>query len=277
MLAGIFFVSSAAAGEARLQLAYRVYFGGLHAAGLDLRLDFDAAEQGLHSTAYAVQARLKTTGLVRTLTRWKTTAYSRGALLSGKVVPVRAGYRNRRWRKKRLVELGFDEGTPKLIRMKPDQKGRKTPAVSPSQLHGALDPAGAFLAVLSRFDAGRGCKLRIPLFTGRRLYEIVGEADGAGRLQRSRYSPFAGPTVNCRVSLEKKAGFKRKSGRGRDRPDTVVQLQMARVFDEMPPVPVRIAGDTGYGALIAYLFQAKLDADGLKREMPPRREGKRKR
>ena len=269
-LAGVLFTSTPAAGEGRLQLAYRVYFGGVHAANLGLGVNFDAASYDfeaaaydLHATAYAVRARFKTTGLVKALTRWKTTAYSDGALVSGDVVPVRAGYRNKRWWKKRRVELGFDEGTPKLVRMKPRRKSR----VPSSQLRGALDPAGAFLAVLTRFDAGQGCKLRIPVFDGRRLRELVGEEDGTGRLQASRYSPFAGPTVDCRMWLEKKAGFKRKDGGGRDRDHTVVRLRMARVFDEMPSVPVRFASDTRYGSLIAYLFRAKLDAGGLKREL----------
>lgn len=272
-LAGVSFVSSAAAEEGRLQLSYRAYFAGIHAADLGISVHFDAAAydsvataDDLHATAYAVQARFKTTGLAKMLTRLKTTAYSRGTLLSGDVVPVRAGYRSKRWRKKRLVELGFEEGTPKLLRIKPRKKSK----VSSAQLKGALDPAGAFLAVLTRFDADQGCESRIPVFDGRRLFELVGAADGTGRLQASRYSPFAGPTVNCRVRLEKKAGFKRKSGDGPDRNHPEMQLRMARVFDEMPQVPVQIASDSRYGSVIAYLSRAKLDAGALKRELRPR-------
>ena len=274
-LAAVFSVSSAAAGEGRLQLAYRVYFAGVHAANLGLGVSFDgaaydadAAAFDLHGTAYAVSARFKTTGLAKGLTRWKTTAYSRGTLVLGDVVPVRAGYRDKQWWRKRRVELGFDRRTPKVVRMKP----RKKPRVPPSQLKGALDPAGAFLAVLARFDAGKGCGLRIPIFDGRRLRELVGETDGegTGRLQADRYSPFAGPTVNCRVRLERKAGFKSKTGDQRERKDIEVQLWMARVFDEMPPVPVRLASDTGYGSIVAHLDRAELAAGGLKRELRPR-------
>ncbi len=280
-LAAVLFVSSAAAGEGRLQLAYKVYFVGVHAANLGLGVSFDgaaydadAAAYDLHATAYAVQARFKTTGLVKGLTRWKTTAYSRGTLVLGDVVPVRAGYRDKQWWRKRLVELGFDQGTPKLVRMKP----RKEPRVSPSQLKGALDPAGAFLALLARFDAGQGCGMRIPIFDGRRLRELVGETDGdgTGRLEANRYSPFAGPTVDCRVRVARKAGFKRRSD-GQERKDIEVQLRMARVFDEMPPVPVRLASDTRYGALAAHLVRANLDAAGLKRELRPRPGRKRRR
>ena len=62
-LAGVFFIStSVAAGEGRLQLAYRVYFGGVHAANLGLGVNFDAASYDfeaaaydLHATAYAVR------------------------------------------------------------------------------------------------------------------------------------------------------------------------------------------------------------------------------
>ena len=280
-LAWVLFLSTAAAGEGRLQLAYRVHLAGIHAANLGLGVRFDAAAYDsdaaafdLHAAAYAVQARFKTTGLVKALTRWKTTAYSHGTVVLGDVVPVRAGYKSRQWWRRRLVELGFDRGTPKLVRMKP----RKKPRVSPSQLKGSLDPAGAFLAVLTRFDAGQGCGMRIPIFDGRRLRELVGETEGAGagRLQAGRHSPYDGPTVNCRVRVERTAGFKRRSD-GQDREDIEVQLRMARVFDAMPPVPVRLASDTGYGALVVYLARANLDAGGLKRELrstPGRKRGR---
>lgn len=278
-LAGVLSLSTVSAGEGRLQLSYRAYFADIRAANLDLGVEFDAASYDpdaaaydLHASAYAVRLRLKTTGLVKTLARLKTTAYSHGAFVSGDIVPVRAGYSSKRWRKKRLVELGFDEGTPRIVRMKPRRKRGKTHSVSPTQLKGALDPAGALLAVLSRLDAGHGCKLRIPVFTGRRLYELVGapHGNGVGRLEAGRYSPFAGSTVNCRLRLEKKAGFDPKSRRRRDRYHTDLRLHMARIFNEMPPVPVRFAGDTGYGSLVAYLHRAKLDAGGLKRELRPR-------
>ena len=281
VLLGALFASSAAAGEGRLQLDYRGYFGRVHGANLGLTVKFDtaaydsdAAVYDLRATAYAVQVKLKTTGLAK-IARWKATAYSRGTLLSGEVVPVRAGYRSRQWTRKRLVELGFDEGTPKLVRMKPRKKSK----VPPSQLKGALDPAGAFLAVLSRVDTDRVCELRIPVFDGRRLYELVGEmdGDGAGRLRAGRYSPFAGPTVDCRVRLEKKAGFKRKSDDARERGDTAMRLRMGRVFDEVPPVPVRFAADTRYGSAVVYLHRGRLTADGLKRELRPRHGRKRRR
>ena len=280
-LAWAFLTSSATAGDGRLQLDYRAYFGKLHAANLGFVVNFDtaaydpdAALYDLHATAYAVQVRLKTTGLAK-VARWKATAYSRGTLLSGEVVPVRAGYRSKQWTRKRLVELGFDEGTPKLVRMKPRKKSK----VPPSQLKGALDPAGAFLALLSRFDAGRGCDLRIPIFDGRRLRELVGEVngDGAGRLQAGRYSPFTGPTTDCRVRIEKRAGFKHKTGDARKRGDTEMDLRMGLVFDEVPPVPVRLAADTRYGSLVAYLHRARMTADGVKRELRLRPGNKRRR
>lgn len=286
VLAGVLSTSTASAEEGRLQLSYHAYFVDIHAANLDLHVNFDAASYDpdaaafdLDASAYSVRVRLKATGLIKTLTRLKTTAYSHGALVAGEIVPVRAGYSSRRWRRKRSVELGFDEGTPRIVRMKPRRKPGNSSSVSPVQLKGALDPAGALLAVLSRFDSGRGCKMRIPVYNGRRLYELVGEPfeTGAGRLEASRRSPFAGPTINCRVRLEKKAGFKPKPGDGRNRDETDVQLHAARVFDEAPPVPVRFAGATGYGSLIAYLHRAKLDAGGLKRELRPRSGRKRRR
>lgn len=278
-LAGLLYTATVSAGEGRLQLSYRGYFADIHAANLDLGVDFDTASYDPDAAAYAVRLRLKTTGLVKALTRLKATAYSHGTLVSGDIVPVRAGYSSRRWRKKRLVELGFDDGTPSVVRVKPSRKGGNPAPVSRDQLKDALDPAGALLAVLSGFDAGQGCGLRIPVYTGRRLYELVGEphGSGVGRLEASRYSPFAGSTVNCRVRLERKAGFKLNPGGGRKRRPADVILHMARIFDETPPVPVRFAGETGYGALTAYLHRAKLDPGGPERELRLRPGRKRRR
>ena len=276
----VLLASGAAAGEGRLQLDYRLYFGSIHGANLGFAVKFDTAAYDadaaydLGATAYAVQASLKTTGLAK-VARWKATAYSRGTLLSGEVLPVRAGYRSKSWARRRLVELGFDAGTPRLVRMKP----RKELKVSSFQLKGALDPVGAFLAVLSRPDAGRPCAMRIPVFDGRRLYELVGEmdGDGAGQLRAGRYSPFTGPTVDCRVRLVKKAGFKRKTGDSEKRGDRRMRLRMGRVFDEVPTVPVRLAADIRYGAVVVYLHRARLTADGLERELRPRHGRKRRR
>lgn len=272
-LALAFFIPSATAGEGHLQLVYKVYVVGIHAANLDLRVSFDVAASDrdtagfdLDSTAYAVRGRFKTTGLAKALTRWKITVYSRGTLVLGDVVPVTAGYRSKHWFKKRLVELGFDDRTPTLVRMRPPKK----PKVSRSRLKGALDPASAFLAVLSHFDTIPRCGLRIPIFNGGSLYELVGESDGAAPLELSGSSPFTAPAVTCRLRLQKKTKPEQESDNGGTRDDPAVQLRMARVFDEMPPVPVQLASDTRYGSLIAPLVRAKLDEGGRTREVPTR-------
>ncbi len=279
VLVGFVLLSTADAGEGRLQLSYRAYFAGFHAANLQVGIEFDAASYDpdaaafdLDASAYAVRVRLKTTGLVKTLTRLKTTAYSHGALVSGDIVPVRAGYSSKRRRRNRLVELGFDGGTPSVVRMKPRRKGENALAVPPAELKGALDPAAALLAILLRLDASHGCKARIPVFTGRRLYALVGDLQGTGvgRLAATQHAPFAGSTLTCRFRLEKQSGFDRKTKGRPDRRHADVQFHVARVFDEVPPVPVRFGSDTRYGPFSAYLHRAKLDAGALTRELRPR-------
>lgn len=242
-------VSPALAESPTSGLHYKVYIGGFHV--VDLQIDL-----GLGAEAYDVEARLRTIGTIGNMFPWSMKAYSNGGLRAESVVPVAAGQQNN-WRgNERFIDMTFAGGMPTVERIKPQPSGDERNAVPPEMRRGAIDLTSAIVAILTRLDAGAPCDASIPVFDGRRRFDLVARPDGTDRLRASRHSPFEGPTVNCLVSVDKKAGFKENDSGGWNDPGREARVWMGRAFEGVPPVPVRLTIDTPVGSLIAHLDRA---------------------
>ena len=74
---------------------------------------------------------------------------------------------------------------------------------------------------------------------------------GEVELSATKYAPYAGPATECRVCFERLAGF-REGRLGQRYPDEIV-LYLAPLFDDAPPMPVRMHGSNLFGALRLHL------------------------
>lgn len=241
--------NAAPAAERKGNYYYKVYIGGFHV--VDLFVDMD-----LMPARYDVAVRLKTIGMIGDMFPWGMKSYSNGLIRDGKLVPASAGQQNN-WRgSERFVDMKYAGGlaTVERIRPKPDADDRD--GVPEALRRGALDLSSAVLTVLTRMDADSRCNAKIPVFDGRRRFDLITRPDGTDILKASRYSPYAGPTVNCAVSIDRKAGFKKKASDSWSESTTEARVWMGKAFDDMPPVPVRLTFDTSFGALIAHLNRA---------------------
>jgi hypothetical protein len=70
---------------------------------------------------------------------------------------------------------------------------------------------------------------------------------------------FSGPTVQCQVTSNVLAGKWRKSGvlASDDEKKMPVSLMLASVVEGMPPVPVRLEGQSRFGEVIMHLTSAE--------------------
>ena len=244
--------ASAPARPSDVDLLYKVYIGGFHV--VDLRLDI-----GFAPANYDVKANLKSSGMIGQMFPWTMQAYSQGAFAEGgTIVPLSAGQQNT-WRgQERFIDLKFTDGIARVERVKPEPSADDRDAVPEGLRAGALDLTSAIMAIITRMQGDDACQGNIPVFDGRRRYDLMVEPDGADRLKPNRYSPFEGATVNCLIWIDKKAGFKRKDSSGWNDQDRRARVWMGRAFGDAPPVPVRLTFDTPFGALIAHLNRATL-------------------
>ena len=230
-------------------LHYKVYIGGFHVVDLDIAMDLAPRD-------YKVEARLKTIGMIGSMFPWTMKAHSNGRFDGGSVVPAAAGQRSTWKGSPRFIEMRFVKDLPVIEEIKPLPASDDRDAVPDAVRKGALDLTSAVLSLLTRMEKRKPCAGTVPVFDGRRRFDLVATGDGPDTLRANRYSPYEGPADTCIVRMEPIAGFKKTDHGGWNDNDRKAMVWTASPFDGMPPVPVRITVDTPLGALIAHLNHA---------------------
>lgn len=257
----------AAASADRMSLYYEVYSGGFHVLNFELDLAL-AAER------YDVVTRINSAGMVGWLLSWRQVSESRGLLGPGSVAPEQHRSQSEFRGRRRSVEIDYEGGKVDDVRVDPpprEDEGRDE--VSPERRREAMDPISSILSAIRRISAGQGCGGRLPVFDGRRRYDLVltERARPAGQPQ---LSGAASERIQCDFVYEPIAGHERRNAdpETRDRR----RIQSGRVFAERNGalvVPVRVELDGDWGMTIAHLREIRREdctvvAQGA--NLPPR-------
>jgi hypothetical protein len=236
----------------RMSLLYEVYSGGFLV--LNFQLDMALAPE-----SYDVTARINSAGFVGWFLSWRQVAESQGQLRPDGVSPTQHRSQAVFHGRQRSVEIDYNAGTVGDVRVQPpasEDEGRDE--VSVEKRREAMDPISSILNAIRRISAGQGCGGRLPVFDGRRRYDLV-------LTDRSNRPPGApqlagGPAqqVQCDFVYEPIAGHDRRNAdpetKGKRR------IQSGRVFAERSGaliVPVRIEIDGDWGMTIAHLREIK--------------------
>lgn len=255
----LFVINPAFADKRDVDLTYSIYIGGFHVAAL--KIDLDLAAEG-----YDIAAKVSTIGMIGRMFPWWMKAYSRGEIVGAGVgvMPVSAGQRNN-WRgRERFIDMKFSDGIARIDKIVPKPETEDRDKVPVAMRTGVVDLASAIVSIIRKMDGDRACAAEIPVFDGRRRYDLVSVPDGTEKLKRSGYTPFVGETVNCIVSIRKKAGFKKDDNSGWNGKSRSARVWMGKAFGDVPPVPVRLTLDTPLGDLIAHLSAAEYASGGQK-------------
>lgn len=191
-----------------LSLQYAIYAGGLHVLSMDVRISVGALR-------YRVEAALRTDGLVGFLFPWSLSARSQGAIDSDGVQP--SDYRSANiWRgRERWVEVVYGEGGALTVRAEPAAGQGHRDALPEALIRDTVDLLSAALSVGLVLSAGGSCDRTIPVFDGRRRYDLIFKDIGMRRVDPSGYSVFSAEALACYVRMERLAGFSKHEGRER--------------------------------------------------------------
>ena len=241
-----------------IHLEYSVFIGGLNVVNVKIGLNLDRFQ-------YNIKANAKTAGIVQRLFPWRMEAYSKGKINGEALQPVAAGQENNWKGKNRHIHVLFKQGVPEVDRIMPQPTKDSRTKVSRVLRVGSIDLASAILGIIRDLDFTRMCSTSFKVFDGRRLYDLIVEADGTSFLKANRYTMFSGKTVNCKLSIVKRAGFKRRDNPEWNSLDQTVRVSMGRVFNGAPLLPVRMGLETPLGQLISYLKASTLESNGEKK------------
>jgi hypothetical protein len=253
LLGGAALLAASQAGAAEpVRLGYAIYAGGFHV--LDATIVLDLGREG-----YTVEVNAQTQGVLGTFFPWQTLARSDGRMNAGEAVP-RTHKQTGTWRgKDRAVNLYYDGSGSVLAEVRPPDDPAEREPVPPEMVPGTTDPLSAVLSVAGAVAVGRGCSETVPVFDGRRRYDLTFQEMGSRNLSPSKYSVFSGTAVQCQVTSKVLAGNWKKDGgfASDDEKRKPVALMLARVVEGMPPMPVRLEGESRFGEVIMHLTSAE--------------------
>ncbi|MBI3516288.1 MAG: DUF3108 domain-containing protein [Proteobacteria bacterium] len=228
-------------------LTYVVYFGGLKALALEVQV-------GVTSDGYQVRMSAQTQGVIDWVVGWTARASSEGTIRDGVMRPERHVTESQFRGNRRDAALTFRRDGSIDSVIEPSAEADDREPVTPEQELGALDPIAAVLLATRALATQQTCDQRVPVFDGRRRYDVEFRDGGRDVLKPSEYGSFSGEATLCLFRYIRIAGYQ-KTGRwnnARDY-DRIYRSWLAPVAPGLPPLPVRIEAEGTFGTVIVHL------------------------
>ena len=238
-----------------VDLTYDVYLGGLHIFTFDV-------DMTLQADRYRVAAEGGTQGMIGWLYEWQTKLAAEGLDRNGRIEPQRYDVDSNWQGNQRTVQLGFAEGGRYDLRQTPppepdpDIEG----ALPDSLPQGIVDPLSLALAASRALEESGRCDQTVPVFDGRRRYDLTLKHIDEATLPPNEYSVYEGPAVRCSFSMKRISGF-RKSWSSKRQPDdrsSAPTIWVATIRQDLPPMPVRYDGAIALGNIVIHLTKAQV-------------------
>jgi hypothetical protein len=259
-LAGAVGLSPASAVEAvsarTIDLTYDVYLGGLHIFTFDV-------DMTLQPDRYRLTAEGGTRGMIAWLYKWDTKLAAEGLDRNGRIEPRRYVAETDWQSNSRTVHLGFaEEGRYEVQQNPPPEPDPDIEGGLPETLpEGIVDPLSFAVAATRALEENGHCDQTVPVFDGRRRFDLVVKHVDETMLPPSSYSFYQGPAVRCSFSMKRISGFRKswRSGRQWDAESSAPPtIWLAPIRQDLPPVPVRYEGAIRLGNIVIHLTNAEV-------------------
>lgn len=237
--------------------SYRIYVGGVEVLEAEATL-------AVSDDRYEIAILARTGGFIGRMFSWESKSQSVGAVGREGLSPLRHTQVSTFREKPRSVTLTYDrQGAVTAQVLPPPEEDDREP-VPAALLQSTFDPLSAVLNALVAVGRGEGCTRTMPVFDGRRRYDMMLYDAGQRQVARSRYSIYSGQAQECRITYRPVAGYNRRpsgpswlrdsgqrDGIIADRPP--VDLWVAQVVPDGPPLPVRVETDSAFGSVVIHL------------------------
>lgn len=235
-----------AAAQDAVQLDYEIYLGGLHAMSMTTLLSRD------RDAGYRMSVDAATDGFIGTFVDARYRAESEGTTANAMANPRRFqgisgqdGDENGK-----TVTLTYNDGLAPDVNFVPAHEAPSDPL--PADMTAAtVDPPSAMVTLMETLGSTGRCDAAVKVYDGKRRYNLTSSHAGEVELNPTRYSAYAGPAVECRVGIERIAGFRK--GRFEKRYPEQITIFLASAMPGVTPVPVRMHAKNMFGSLRMHL------------------------
>lgn len=265
-LAAVFFAfsSAQAAGTTPtddMRLSYDLYAGGLHALNATM-------DMSIKDDSYIIDVEAEVRGFMRHILPWKGSLISKGKKEpGGRAFVPQTHERISAWpdEVKRTILEYDNEGQLLVSRavIVEDDKVTKYPNdMDKNAARDAVDLLTATMHMMVTSDESKVCNQSIPVYDGKRRYDLVLKKKGTEQLKTSRYNNFQGKAIRCSFELDMKSAEDRKKNhffkaqeksKAQGREPTV---WLGKIRPHGLYVPVKALIKSDYGSLMIHLTGA---------------------
>lgn len=237
-------------------LTYDIYLGGLHIFTFDVNMT-------LRPGRYRVTAAGGTRGTIGFLYQWDMKLSAEGLDDNGRIEPRRYAVETDWQRNPRTLDLRFAQGGRyELQQNPPPEPDPDIEGGLPESLpEGTVDPLSLAIAASRALAESSRCDQTLPVFDGRRRFDLIVKHVDETILAPNSYSIYQGAATRCSFSMERISGFRKswKSSRQWDAGSaTPPTIWLAQIRPDLPPVPIRYEGQIALGTIVVHLTKAQV-------------------
>jgi hypothetical protein len=229
-----------------IDLKYRVFVGGLETGEVNLQINHD-------KETYHVKSEIRSLGLIDALIKFRSSSFSRGRVTNNIVSPLQHEAHNM-WRgDPRSVVMKYNDKGPDMVEVAPlPEDDDRLPVKEEMKLATVDALSAALVTSLSAMSEANRCNMSVPIFDGRRRYNIHIKGEEEQAVEGPIYS---GDAYRCELKIERIAGHSRSPWMPQ-RDDESGGVWFARLAPTWTPIPVRFEADIGMGSLVIHLVHA---------------------
>ncbi|MGB9154668.1 MAG: DUF3108 domain-containing protein [Alphaproteobacteria bacterium] len=252
-----------------LYTTYDVYVGGIHLVAAQVWFQ----EEG--NTFHAV-VKAGTHGIWGKIIPWNTILDAHGRIKGEQLLPQEFYTRDEWGHKPKITMLHFNGKGNVVPEFIPPNTDQNREIVTPEQKLHSLDPITALLQMLAHVAVDKSCAVPVPIFDGKRRFDITGKDAGEGATVGDEYGVYSGPARLC------DADFKMISGEWKDREHAhfwqktetesgrdPFHIWLASPAPGLPEMPVRLETGSIAGLVVIHLSSWRYaSVDEIKAQTP---------
>jgi len=232
---------------------YDVYVGGFHLVTSSIW--FEEIDD-----AYHVVVKAGTRGIWGRLFPWNTVLDARGAIKGDLLKPKEFFTRDAWDNKPKITKLHFDKTGDAVPEFDPPNRDENREIVTPEQRKGSLDPVTALLQMLAHVAVDKTCAIPVPVFDGKRRFDITGRDVGMDFTDGDDYGLYRGNARLCAAEFTMISGEwkDREHARFWKKTETEAgrepfQIWLASPAPGLPELPVRMETGSIAGLVVVHL------------------------
>jgi hypothetical protein len=256
---------SSAPSDLRARVEMVLYMGGFHLSSLTIETVFGP-------DAYEIRSNIRTRGIVDAIVKTNAVIGARGLLRGVHTAPVlyNSDITDRNQRQLVAIAYGTEAGInmPSQILSFPKYNLKRYPVSELEKQH-SVDPMSAIMQIAlgAELDAQNPCGGIIPVFDGRRRFNLIMEYRGTEEVSTGREKAFEGDALKCWIGFKRVSGYKPRKAKSTDRSDGLsewpdVYMWLAPISGSQSTgtgtgtgrtihMPIRMEAHTRLGAVVA--------------------------